>query len=169
MAKTATYSLIQSQTLGSATASVTFSSIPQGYTDLILVISGRVSSTTGNNNSGLRFNGDSGTNYSMTRIAGDGTSATSDRVANTSYAGWALVANSSVSEFTPVIYNIQDYSNSTTYKTIMGRGNWASLIVTAVTSLWRSTSAITSIEVIQTGTNWVTGSNFKLYGIEAYK
>ena len=162
-----TYTPIATQTLGSATATVTFSSIPGTYTDLVLVISGRVSSTTGNNNSAIRFNSDSGNNYSMTRLTGDGSAAASDRVANTSYAGWALVANSASSEFSPLIYNIQNYSNTTTYKTLLGRGNWTASFVSATVSMWRNTAAITTIDITQTGTNWVTGSTFTLYGIKA--
>ena len=162
-----TYTPIATQTLGSATATVTFSSIPSTYTDLVLIISGRVSSTTGNNNTAIRFNGDSGNNYSMTRLTGDGLAAASDRVSNTSYAGWALVANSSSSEFSPIIYNIQNYSNTTTNKTLIGRGNWTAQFVSATVSMWRNTTAITSIDITQTGTNWVVGSTFTLYGVKS--
>jgi hypothetical protein len=162
-----TYTPIATQTLGSATSTVTFSSIPQTYTDLVLVISGRCSSTVGNNNSAIRFNSDSGNNYSMTRATGDGSTPGTDRVANTSYAGWAFIANSSSSEFSPVIYQIQNYSNTTTNKSLIGRGNWTAQFVSATVSMWRNTAAITTIDITQTGTNWVVGSTFTLYGIKA--
>jgi hypothetical protein len=159
-----TYEAIATQTLGSAAASVTFSSIPSTYTDLVLIISGRVSATSGNNVSGLVFNGDSASNYSMTRLTGDGSSAASDRTA-TSYAGWCFIANSTSSELTPVIYNIQNYSNTTTHKTTIGRGSAASSLVSAVVSTWRNTAAINSIQVVQSSTTWVANSTFSLYGI----
>lgn len=161
-----TYEPIATSTLGSTAASVTFSSIPSTYTDLVLIISGRVSSSSGNNVSGLRFNGDSASNYSMVRLTGDGSSAASDRT-TTSYAGWCFIANSTTTEFTPVIYNIQNYSNSTTHKTVLGRGSAASSLVSGTCSVWRNTAAITSIEVVQSSTTWVVGSTFTLYGIKA--
>lgn len=164
---TQTYVPISSQTLGSAAASVTFSSIPSTYTDLVLVISGRSTATAGNNNSQLILNGDNGSNYSMTRLTGDGTSPASDRVSNGFYAGWAFIENNTNSNFTPIIYHIQNYANTTTYKTVIGRGAGASNFISAAVSMWRSTAAINSIYVGNTGGNFVAGSTFTIYGIKA--
>ena len=78
MAAGNTYVAIAEQTLGSAAASVTFSSISGAYTDLVLVsVAG---TTTGAPNTFLQLNGDTSTNYSITAIIGDGTSATSGRI-----------------------------------------------------------------------------------------
>jgi len=73
-AKTGTYTLIASNTLGSGTATVTFSSIPGTYTDLILVC-GLPATGTANNSDGLRFqlNSDTGSNYSATWLTNSGT------------------------------------------------------------------------------------------------
>jgi len=161
-----TYEPIATSTLTSTAASVTFSSIPSTYTDLILVISGRVSASVGNNASGLRFNGDSGNNYSMVRLTGDGSAASTDRTTAT-YAGWAFIANSTVSEVTPVVYNIQNYVNTTTNKVVLGRGSSASSLISATASMWRNTAAITSIEVIQSSTTWIVGSTFTLFGVKS--
>ena len=57
-----TYTPIATQTLGSAAASVTFSSIPQGYTDLVLVDNVKSASGAGDSELDVRFNGDSGSN-----------------------------------------------------------------------------------------------------------
>jgi hypothetical protein len=160
-----TYTPLATNTLGSNTSSVTFSGISGSYTDLILVISGRISSTSGGNVSSLRFNSDSGNNYSMTRLSGNGTSASSDRVSNTSFAGYALVANAT--EFSPIIYHIQNYSNTTTNKTVLGRGNWVGSSITATVSLWRNTAAITSIEMFPNSATWIAGSTFTLYGVKS--
>jgi hypothetical protein len=165
MSKTATYALIESQTVGSATATVTFSSITSTYTDLILVINGQCSSG-GSQNTWLNFNSDTATNYSSTTLYGDGTSAVSTRNSNQTKGGFCALASGVNST---VIYQIQDYSNATTYKTVLGRGNVSNDIVDTRVSLWRKTpEAITSIVVgISGGVNYNVGSTFRLYGIQA--
>ena len=143
MAAGSTYTPLATTTLGSDTASYTFSSISGSYTDLILLSS--VSSThSGTTSFVLQFNSDTATNYSSTRLLGDGSSASSDTDPNITSARLALIGNSS-SEFNPVITQLNNYSNATTYKTILTRGNYASGYVTAYSGLWRSTSAITSV------------------------
>ena len=79
-----TYTPIASQTLASTVANVTFSSIPQGYTDLVLVVS---SSTSTNTNLYLRFNNDSTSLYSDTVLNGNGTTASTARDV-TQTKGW---------------------------------------------------------------------------------
>jgi len=64
-----TYTPIATQTLGSATGTVTFTSISGSYTDLVLVITGNTNNPT---NPVLQFNGDTTTNYSHTYISGTG-------------------------------------------------------------------------------------------------
>ena len=155
-----TYTPIATQTLGSAAASVTFSSIPQTYTDLVLV----VVAPSGNNNDSLQFNSDTGANYSWTRVYGDGTSAASSRSSNANYirttAGDLTNTNS-------ILIQIMNYSNSTTNKTVLTRGTNPSVLTIAVAGLWRNTSAITTINYsVATGT-FATGSTFTLYGIKA--
>ena len=76
MAAGNTYVAIATNTLGSAAASVTFSSIPGTYTDLVIVTQA-ISATA--DNVGIRFNSDSGSNYSQTWLSGNGTSAISSR------------------------------------------------------------------------------------------
>ena len=80
---TATYEKIASQTLSSTVATVTFSSISGAYTELVLVMN-PISNTTSGSYPYLRFNSDSGTNYSRTMIQGTGSAAQSDRSANSS-------------------------------------------------------------------------------------
>ena len=73
-----TYTPIRTQTLSSVTASVTFSSLPQDYTDLILVINGGHNSTLGYGLN-VRLNNDTGSNYSSTALRGNGSIADSFR------------------------------------------------------------------------------------------
>ena len=154
-----TYTPIASQTLGSAASSVTFSSIPQGYTDLVLVIQGTHTST-GNNWIGLQYNGDTGTTYSSTVVRGDGSSATSSRNTNDNYAGRSIITSAQQSN---AIYQIQNYSNSTTYKTCLVRSNGAEVDMSA--GLWRNTAAIATVTIVNIGTTFSSGTTFSLYGI----
>ena len=160
-----TYTPIYSQTLSSATSSVTFSNIPTTYTDLILVINGQCSSG-GSQNTWLNFNSDTATNYSSVLLAGDGTSAVSTLNTNQTKGGFCGLASGVNST---VIYQIQNYSNATTFKTVLGRTTISNDLVDARVSLWRKTpEVITTIAVgISGGVNYNIGTTFTLYGIKA--
>jgi hypothetical protein len=163
---TSTYTPIATNTLTSAASSVTFSSISGTYTDLIIVCTPtRV--TTGAEELVFQFNSDTGTNYSSTILTGDGSTASSIRFSNQTYAN--VNYNSNVSQTqTTQIYQLMNYSNSTTFKTLIGRGSTASSGVEAAVSLWRNTAAVTSIAAkLKNGNNFATGSTFTLYGIKA--
>jgi hypothetical protein len=155
-----TYTPIATQTLSSSAASVTFSSIPSTYTDLVLVtaapsVGGGISIAT------MRFNGDTTTNYSCTRLSGDGTSAASDRDSGTGITSGLTYPG----QYTQ-IWMIQNYSNTTTYKTCISKAAVAQSLIRYGVGLWRSTAAINSLTIIDgTGTNYATGSTFTLYGI----
>lgn len=113
----------------------------------------------------LRFNSDSGSNYSMTRLTGDGSSASSARVSNYTYLP---VAGGDLTTQTIAQCNVMNYSNSTTYKTVLSRSDNASSVTAAYVSLWRSTAAITTIDVITTtSATFSVGSTFTIYGILA--
>jgi hypothetical protein len=162
-----TYTPLATTTLSSAAASVTFSSISGSYTDLVLIFNGGI--TTADYAIRVRFNGDSGSNYSRTAVAGVSNQALSDRASNATglnvFMGYAGIPANTLD--TSGIANIQNYSNSTTYKTVISRSGNAARSVEAQVGLWRSTSAITSI-VIDTGSgNLYAGSTFTLYGILA--
>ena len=163
MAKTATYSLIDSTTLGSAESSVTFSSIPSTFTDLILVCN---FGTSQGSNDGLMFrvNGDTASNYSLTRLTGDGSNASSTR--QTSSTSIIVGGVSGVDTTTVAIYQLMSYSNTTTYKTILGRNNHPASLLNAGVGLWRNTSAVTSITVLpENAATLRADSTFTLYGI----
>lgn len=162
MAAGSTYTPIATQTLGSAASSITFSSIPNTYTDLILIAS--VQCTTGGNGTCLQFNGDSSAIYSLTLLAGDGSSASSARLASQTSLQSGLVDTNWGTQ----IIHIMNYANTTTYKTALGRGNDGGLL-RATVGLWPNTSAINSIKVLSAPNayNFVAGSTFTLYGIAA--
>jgi len=164
-AKTGTYTLIASNTLAAITTEITFSSIPATYTDLVVVVNYKA------NNGGkyltMRLNGDTGTNYSRTEIFADGTSITSQNLTNESYA-YINSVYASTGTWATFILNLNDYSNTTTFKSIVTRSN-SSTYVGMNANLWRSTAAINTIFLTALGSGYDVGSTFKLYGIEAAK
>lgn len=159
---TNTYVALDKVTVGTATSTVNFTSIPSGYTDLVLVAAGTCSAGSYFT---LRFNSDTSTNYSNTELVGDGSSASSSRNTNSNYMYIGAIRTTQ----TNIITQIQNYSNATTYKTVLSRTNNAATETKAVVGLWRATpAAITSIEVGTGGANtFQTGSTFSLYGIAA--
>jgi len=162
----ATYEPIATTTLGSAATSITFSSIPSTYTDLRLVL---VSQTTNATTGGMefQFNSDTATNYSYTRLRGNGTAASSSQSANTTagYGGYVVIS----SNWSMNTIDIFSYAGST-YKTALstsaadqnGSGD-----VWNIVSLWRSTSAITSVKLNSTVGNFATGTTATIYGIKS--
>ena len=167
MAAGNTYEAIATTTLGSNAASVTFSSISGAYTDLQLVVNNKLTVASARYIA-LQFNSDTASNYSATYLYGDGTTAASGRGSNDNYA---RIGNGSGSTSNPAttVANIMNYSNTTTNKTTVGRSSGDSYAIVYV-SLWRSTSAITSITVIcdpTSSTLLATGATFSLYGIKA--
>ena len=163
---TATYEKIATNTLSSAQASVTLSSIPSGYTDLVLVVNGKTDGSGGYNALALRVNSDSATNYSRTIMYGGPGYTDSYQYSNETSTYITIGQNANA--FGNAIVTFQDYSNTTTNKTFLGRDNYSSNVVYATVSLWRNTSAITSITLLGTGGyNIVSGSTFNLYGIKA--
>ena len=166
MSKTATYALIESQTLATAASSVTFSSITAGYTDLVFVISAITS--VGDRTLRFQFNGDTASNYSMTNVLGYSGGPTSQRVSNSS-SGYLSSSSDAVNPAT-YITNIMDYANTTTYKTVLCRDSTSgsSSTAAALVNLWRATpAAITSMTIFPNTGNFSIGSTFKLYGIQA--
>lgn len=159
---TATYDKITAYTVPSAQATYTFTSIPATYTDLVIIFNG--SATTGLNAIALQFNSDTTSNYSVTRLQGDGSNASSGRDSSQTAinAGLADTGNSTS------IFNIFNYANTTTNKTVLGRGVALSYGVRQTVGLWRKTpEAITSVALAVPGTTFTTGSTFTLYGIKA--
>ena len=156
-----TYEPIATGTTGGN--SITFSSIPNTYTDLRLVVAGKQSN--GGTNILLNFNGDGGSNYSQTYLVGNGSSASSGRFSNFTTTICAMGTGSSTTAFL-MIADIMNYSNTTTYKTMIWRSNDPNATDAAVL-LYRSTSAINSINMQVQASNFTTNTIFSIYGIKA--
>lgn len=165
---TATYEKIATTTLSSATNTVNFNSISSAYTDLVVIANVRKGGEAGEA-MWVTFNGDTGSNYSYTWLRGNGSAANSYRASNDSRLQW-YGQNISSETFTINILNIQNYSNTTTFKTIIGRNATANLQNNAIVGLWRNTAAITSITLkpdLYLSPNFEIGCSFTIYGIKA--
>ena len=164
-----TYVALDRITVGSSVSTVTFTSINQNYTDLVLVAS--IASTASTNDLFFRVgNGsvDTGSNYSNTILTGNGSAAQSVRGSNqtsatANYYGAPTTTLGATSQF---IY-LMNYSNTSVFKTILTRGNNTTLGTDAIVNLWRSTAAINTIELRIATNNIAAGSTFSLYGIAA--
>lgn len=157
---TNTYVALDKVTVGTAVSFATFSSIPATYTDLVIVANGNTSALV---DTYLRFNGDSTSGlYSTTRLYGNGSTAASDRYANQNHI---LSGDFNTTSNTSTIFQIQNYSNASTFKTSLIRSNYAGSIVFANVGLWRNTAAITSVTISTSSGNFAVGSTFSLYGI----
>lgn len=160
MAAGLTYIPIASNTLSTTATTVTFSSIPSTYTDLVLVING---ASTGSYYAYTYFNSDTGANYSRTELNGSSGAAGSFRFSNLIPISFDTALGASLNKV-----NIMNYSNSTTYKTCSYRYDLPNGITGLGIGTWRSTAAINRIDVVgYSTTTFVAGSTFTLYGITA--
>jgi len=156
---TPTYTALATVTLGASASSVTFSSIPATYRDLILVFAGTVSTAQGLK---VQFNADATDgNYSRVYMYGDGSSAVSESFSNSR----ALEVGTSQ---TTATLQVMDYSATDKHKTQLSRGGPADSLVLAQASRWANTAAITSLGIVADGgTTISTGTVISLYGVIA--
>jgi hypothetical protein len=163
-----TYVALATQTLGTATSSVTLSLTGiSGYTDLVLV-----TSVLGQSGGGaeyteqLQFNADTSSGlYSDTLLRGDGSTVTSGRHSNQNQIYLSVLGSLSTTVPRVSVINIQNYANASVFKTVLSREAQANTGVEAAVGLWRNTNAITSIRYSLQAGNIAVGSTFSLYGI----
>lgn len=165
----ATYEPIATTTLSSAAASITFSSIPSTYTDLRIVLVG--ANSAAGSNSYIRYNGTTGSStlYSYTYLSGNGSAASSSRA--TSDNKILFNSSSTTSTTIPMMTTIDIFSYlDSVYRTCLitwsGNENGSGTVERTV-GLYRSTTAVTSILLANSGANWNSGTTATLYGIKA--
>jgi hypothetical protein len=158
-----TYVPIQTLNIG-GNSTGTFSSIPQTYTDLVLIINDPANTST-NEGVLITINSDSGSNYSRTGLRGNGSTANSFQQSNNT--SMSIDSDGVEYNLAPSIIHFLNYSNTTTYKTMLSRSNQAGAGLDALVHLWRNTSAINNLSMaLNTGT-FGTGAMATLYGIKA--
>lgn len=157
----------------SAVTNVTFTNIPSTYSHLQLRIMAKTDRALDRDPITVRFNSDSNSNYAEHTLSGNGTTASAAGASSlTSCTIYRATGNSSATNiFGVIIYDLLDYANGNKYKTGRYLGgydaNGAGDIYLGST-LWQSTSAITSIVFTPSvGSNFLQYSQFALYGIKA--
>jgi hypothetical protein len=159
-----TYEPIQTLN-GTGSSTLSFSTLPTTYTDLILVITNLTIASTGQGVL-LRFNGVSGTVYGTRRISGSGSNPIYVADVNQTGAQIGYGAIGYNGEPGHIVAHINDYRNTTLYKTIIARGSDFNSEASMDMSNWQSTNAITDISVIS-GAAFNANTIFTLYGILA--
>lgn len=162
MAKT--YEPIATTTLGSATSTINFSSIPSTYTDLRVVLVWQGSAA---NSSRYYFNNDTTTLYSETQIVGDGASASSSSTTNQSYLYLSGAGGAPTTYPGLTTLDIFSYSGSTYKTTLLTTSddrNGSGYVIRKV-GLYRSTSAINRLDFTINGANFNAGTTATIYGI----
>ena len=162
---TAKFTVLGNTTLATASSTVTFSSIPGGYKDLVLVVN--AATTSNYSGASFRLNGDTGTNYSAVRASGDGSSASSTS-ASASAAGYLTFnAAAPTTEANNIVAEFLDFSATNKHKTVLvrsGSTSGAAPGVEMIANRWANTAAITTLLVF-TGSSFAAGSTFRLLGV----
>ena len=166
----ATHIKISTITVGAGgAASIDFTSIPATYTDLVLVLSGRATSTT-DWATGVFNNDTTATNYSYKGIQGNGASASSN--GNPTNGNFFLLSKSSntASTFGSSVIYIPNYL-SANYKSAsidtISETNGATAYSQMTAFLWSSTAAINQITLTISGDTFAEFSSATLYGIKS--
>lgn len=168
----ATYTLISSNTLSTTATSITFSSIPSTYTDLVIRWSARYNNA--NLDSTMQFNGDTGANYGRTELTSTGgtaSSSVSSSATNLLQSGTTVRSAGTANAFSNTEVYISNYLSSvkkTSGSYQVAEDNSSAAYYAQITidaNLWQGTSAITSIVIDGYGSSFISGSSFYLYGI----
>jgi hypothetical protein len=162
---------IYTQTVGSGGAtSITFNSIPQTFTDLKLVMSSRTAGANNFFDPSLQFNNDASSVYSYTQLYGTGSgSATSDRASNfAKFPLWQNGSSSTSNTFGNYECYIPNYTSSNFKQVIIDavtENNASTALSMLVAGLWRSTSAISTMNISSSSNAFQQYTTFSLYGI----
>jgi hypothetical protein len=165
------YESIATTTLGSTTATISFTSIPSTYKHLQLRIFSKSTRTAGNAGDAIKmnFNSDTAANYSFHQLQGNGATASASGSASQSTIEIERIGDATASIMGVVIVDILDYANTNKYKTTRSLGGVdfnGSGYVTLMSGNWRSTSAISSITLDPNGGDFAQYSQAALYGIK---
>jgi hypothetical protein len=169
------YDSLATVTLSATTASVSFAGIPTGYKHLQIRGIARSAAASAGANAGIyvQFNGDTGSNYSLHYLYGNGTSALA--YASTSQTSiFTSPMNPTAGDATylvaPHITDILDYSSTSKYKTVRtlagsDNNNVTTQRISLNSGLWMSTSAISSITLFMEG-SFASTTQLALYGVK---
>ena len=169
------FELIETQILGSAQASITFSNLAtyaSTYRPLQIRATMRVSRAQQASDLGIRLNGDAGSNYAYHALNGNGSAVASFGATSISYGYLGSISGNTdtASSFSAVVIDLLDAYSTTKNKTIrnlLAKPSSSPLNVGLHSSLWMNTSATSSVLIYDlASTNLMAGSRFSLYGIK---
>jgi hypothetical protein len=169
-----TYTKIALVTLGSNQTTVTISSIPQTFTNLLLKCNMRGTTSSSYQSINMTFNGDGSNVYSMTGIqsiaaAGDTIGITagvgsSSSITNGSTANAAVANTYSITDISILNYISTSLAKQITINSIT-ENNTNNANITQQAHCFNSTNAISSISFTPSSGQFATGSTFYLYGL----
>ena len=162
------YESIQTYTVGTAQATISFTSIPSTYTHLQLRWMSK--NTSADYSIRGQFNSDTAANYSYHGLYGTGATAGAYSGVSQTYMAFGQGADTTANVFGVGVVDILDYANTNKYKTTRALSGWNANTTTGTVQLdsssWRSTSAVTSILLSSAVGNFAQYSSFALYGIK---
>ena len=167
----ATYVPINSQVLSSTQATVVFDTIPQTYTDLVLIVSGYTTHADDGARGFIQFNADTGSNsnYSDCYIGVTASTRQTNKDTNAAYIAYGVLGNSSTTPAVAIV-NIHNYRNPSSWGLVLSQcGKYASTASGNfgnrwTAGSWRNTAAIDTI-TLKCDTAYAAGTTFSLYGI----
>lgn len=160
MAAGKTYEPIARHVFGGSTSDVTFSSIPSTYTDLVLIVNAKLGNAS---NLLMRFNGDTGSNYSYNAMYASSGTPTASRDQQTG-GQFSTIGSAN---YTTNTVNIMNYSSTATGKSYLCQYGEVGVVLGHLIGCWRNTSAITTIYIYNSNSsNFANGSTITLYGIK---
>jgi hypothetical protein len=163
-----TYDSLATTTVGTATGTITLSSIPSGYTDLVLVVANAKVNDTIGSGVYIFFNGDFGANYSTCFVNGNGGAPFSNSSQNQQWPLLVGTRDVSIPASSTAIANIMSYSNATNRKTVFVQSNSYGQSAECSAIVWQNTSTINSITLLASagyGRTFNVGTRVSLYGI----
>lgn len=153
-----TYVALANITLGSSASSVTFSSIPATFRDLVVVVNGK---TSADSILMISFNGDTtATNYFRVDMRGDSSGV------NSASGNDRYMANFAATDSSTLRLDIMDYSTDK-HKTFLSRNAQIADRVRYWANRWANTAAITSVNIAPDGNTFASGTTLALYGIRS--
>jgi hypothetical protein len=167
-----TYKALQTVTVGAGgVASISFTGIPQTYTDLVISASVRDNSAFTAQTFAMRINGVSGTSYTWLRLQGNGATASSDAFVSQDamVAGATNAATSTSNTFNNSSVYVPNYAGNINNKTVsfdsVSENNATTAFAQLNTGVFNNSSPVTSITLYSTSGNLVQYSTATLYGV----
>lgn len=165
--------VLATQTLASPAAMITFAAIPQTYRSLRIELVGQLQTGTAADSVIVRLNNDTGANYDWQLTTHNASSVTTQGTAGATYgqAGALPAALAPNFEAGTIVLEIPLYSGTAFRKTFGGvsrskSANSASgLFIKEVMSVWRSTAAVTRIDLIGGGGDFAAATTVVLIGV----